>query len=281
MTLLFQIEKRPQLYEILFIVVYILINNAINATSIIMEASRNGQALQLWRPFVLEYSSALSFIFLLPLIILLLNKVPLTWLLFKKNVFWHIVASVVFSLMHVSLMVLFRKIIYLSQGMQYQLGEMPKELFYEYRKDAWFYVFIVAALYCFRFVVSRLIGEAKLLSEGEGSSKVEYFDRLLVKKLGREFIIQVEDIEWFEACGNYVNLYVKGRIYPTRSTISKLVEQIADKGFCRIHRSHGVKIDAVESLTSLHSGDCELKLKCGKILNLSRRYKEEFKGKFG
>ena len=183
--------------------------------------------------------------------------------------------------MHVSLMVLFRKMVYFSQGLQYQFGNMPKELLYEYRKDAWFYVFVVISLYSFRFVVSRLIGEALLIKDGEEPSKVQNYDRLLVKKLGKEFIIKVEDIEWFESCGNYVNLHVKERIYPTRNTITKLVAQISVQGFCRIHRSHGVKIDAVDIIIPQPSGDCEVQLKCGKILNLSRRYKEEFKGRFG
>ena len=56
----------------------------------------------------------------------------------------------------------------------------------------------------------------------------------LVKKLGKEFIIKVDDIEWLESSGNYVNLHIKGRIYPIRSTLNLLIEQISHKGFCRI-----------------------------------------------
>jgi len=33
----------------------------------------------------------------------------------------------------------------------------------------------------------------------------------------------------------------------------------------------------VESITPLPSGDSEIKLTTGKVLNLSRRYKEQFK----
>ena len=102
-------------------------------------------------------------------------------------------------------------------------------------------------------------------------------DRLLVKKLGKEFIIKVEDIEWLESCGNYVNLHIKERIYPTRATLSGLITQISDKGFCRIHRSYGINLDAVDSIAPQPSGDSEVKLKNGKILNLSRRYRDEFK----
>jgi len=283
MTLLTEIEKRPQFYELCFLVVYMFINNTINATSILMEAGREKQELEfpLWQPFVLEYTSALSFVLLMPLLLLFLKKVPLTWLHLKKNIIWHLLASVVFSLMHVALMVFFRKLVFISQQMHYQFGELPLELLYEYRKDAWAYIFFVMVIYCFRFIVSRLIGEAHLVPDGEAESestpKEQECDRLLVKKLGKEFIIKVEDIDWLESCGNYVNLHVKERIYPLRATLGGLIGQISDKGFCRIHRSHGVNLDAVDAITPQPSGDCQVLLKNGKQLNLSRRYRDEFK----
>ena len=60
--------------------------------------------------------------------------------------------------------------------------------------------------------------------------------------------------------------------------MTQLITQLEPQGFCRIHRSHAVRLDAVESITPLASGDSEVKLTTGKILNLSRRYKEQFKG---
>jgi LytTr DNA-binding domain-containing protein len=281
MTLLFQFEKRPQFYELFFIASYLLINNTINATSILMEASRYGQTLSfpLWQPFLWEYSSALSLIILLPLLTMFLNKAPLNWQFIKKNFIWHIIASIAFSMTHIALMVFFRKMAYVSQNLQYEFGDLPNELFYEYRKDAWAYIIFIIIIYCYRFVISRMIGEARPISDGEDSTKLEHIERLLIKKLGKEFIVKIKDIEWLESNGNYVNLYIKNRIYPTRSTMGNFIEQFSEQGFCRIHRSHGVNLDAVDSITSLPSGDGEVKLKNGKVLNLSRRYRNEFKMK--
>ncbi|MDC9523688.1 LytTR family DNA-binding domain-containing protein, partial [Pseudoalteromonas sp. Angola-31] len=56
-----------------------------------------------------------------------------------------------------------------------------------------------------------------------------------------------------------------------------LITQLEPQGFCRIHRSHAVRLDSVESITPLASGDSEVKLTTGKVLNLSRRYKDQFK----
>lgn len=67
----------------------------INATSILMEASRDGQSFagQTWEPFVMEYSSAISAILIVPLIIAFSLKVPLYWSLVKQNIFWHLLGS--------------------------------------------------------------------------------------------------------------------------------------------------------------------------------------------
>jgi len=282
MSLLSRFEKRPQFYEILVIACYLLVNNTISATSILMEANRHGSsnALPIWKPFVWEYSSALSLIMLLPLVILLLKKIPLTWQFIKQNIFWHVIASVIFSLLHIFLMVLFRKAAYFSQNLHYEFGNLPTELFYEYRKDAWAYILFIVIIYCFRFVVSRLIGEALPITDGELQAHTQPIKKLIVKKLGKEFIINTEEIEWLESSGNYVNLYIKDRIYPTRSTLSSFIEQISEQGFFRIHRSYGVNLNAVDSITPLQSGDCEITLKTGKVLSLSRRYRDEFKTKF-
>ena len=92
--------------------------------------------------------------------------------------------------------------------------------------------------------------------------------------MGKEFIVKVEDIEWLESSGNYVNLNSKGQIYPTQATMTQLITQIEEQGFCRIHRSHAVNLYHIDSITPLSSGDSEVKLDNGKV---SRRYKGAFK----
>ena len=130
----------------------------------------------------------------------------------------------------------------------------------------------IFAIKSYGFINSRLQGEASPISEGEESSLPVNVDRLLIKKLGKEFIIKVEDVQWLESAGNYVNLHIDDRIYPLRFTLGKLSEELAAKGFCRIQR-----LDAIESITPLSSGDSEVKLITGKVLTLSRRYKDNFK----
>lgn len=265
-------------YEVIGIFCYFLINGGILATSVIMEANRAGEAnFQFWKPFVWEYTSALATIFMLPACIWLLKKHPFDWSKVKYSLFVYLVASFIFSISHVFMMVAMRKAIYWTQSLHYDFGNIFIEFFYEFRKDVWSFLFILLFIRGYGFIISRLQGEANPIAVGEEENITQRFDRLLVKKLGKEFIVKVENIEWLESSGNYVNLHIQGRIYPTRATLTNLISQIEEQGFCRIHRSYAVNLNNIDSITPLSSGDSEVKLNNGKILNLSRRYKEAFK----
>ena len=279
MTKLAHFQKYKLRYEVTILFCYFFINSSLLATSVIMEAKRKEGSLtfQLWEPFVWEYSSAISVLMLFPLLVLFLRRMPFDWLAIKVSLFHYFLASVVFSLCHVLIMVAIREVVYFVMDGSYDFGDVGFELLYEYRKDLWSFIFFIVLINAYHFILSRLQGEANPVAQGEDENISQSFDRLLVKKLGKEFIIKVEDIEWLEASGNYVNLHIKGRIYPTRATLSKLIEHISEKGFCRIHRSHAINLEYLESITPLSSGDSEIKLDTGKILNLSRRYKDSFK----
>lgn len=270
-------------YELGLLFCYFFINNTLIATSVIMEAQRKNELLpfQLWEPFIWEYTSAISSLLLFPLLVMLLKKVPLTWQRLKFCCTFYFLASIVFSLAHTVIMVTLREAIYHISSGDYNFGNLGFELLYEYRKDLWSFIFFIIFIQGYNFILSRLQGEANPVAQSEQEAETapesQVIDRLLVKKLGKEFIIKVEDVEWLESAGNYVNLHIAGRIYPIRATLRDLIAKITDKGFSRIHRSHAINLNYVESITPLSSGDSEVKLTTGKVLNLSRRYKEAFK----
>lgn len=273
-------QKYKFRYEVVIIFCYFLINSAILATSVVMEANRSGEpSFQLWEPFVWEFSSALATMLLLRACVWLLKTYRFEW--GKVKVFFaiYLFSSLIFSLAHVAIMVAIRELVYWSQSLDYDFGNILIEFLYEYRKDLWSFIFILIFIKGYGFIVSHLQGEASPIAVGEEENITQRFDRLLVKKLGKEFIVKVEDIEWLESSGNYVNLYSKGRIYPIRATLTQLISQIEEQGFCRIHRSHAVNLNNIDSITPLSSGDSEVKLRDGKTLNLSRRYKDAFKSK--
>ncbi|NQZ21483.1 MAG: LytTR family transcriptional regulator [Colwellia sp.] len=273
-------QKYKLRYEVLVIFCYFLFNSLISATSVIMEANRSGEPnFQLWEPFVWQWSSALGIISLLPACVWLLKKQPFNWSKIKYSLAIYFICSILFSILHVSVMVAIREFVYWTQSLNYNFGNIFIEFLYEYRKDLMSFISLLVVIKGYDFIVSQLQGEASPIAVGEEEIVTQRFDRLLVKKLGKEFIVKVEDIEWLESSGNYVNLHIKGRIYPTRATLTQLIAQIEDQGFCRIHRSHAVNLNNIESITPLSSGDSEVRLSNGKTLNLSRRYKDAFKSR--
>ena len=278
MITLMHFQRYQTWYGTLFLCSYIFINNTINASSNIMEAQRDGVLpFMLWEPFIWEYSSAIGTLLLFPTLIWLLKVSPFDWQKIARSLLIYSLSSIVFSLSHIGVMVAIRKLVYTIQDMHYDFGLSWFELLYEYRKDLWGFLFLIVVIKTYQYIVSQLAGEAAPISQGEDTPKNATLDRLLVKKLGKEFIVRVAHIDWLESSGNYVNLHIGERIYPLRATLTQLSEQLEQQGFCRIHRSHAIRLDTVESITPLPSGDSEVKLTTGKVLNLSRRYKEPFK----
>lgn len=271
-------QRYHRWYEISTIIVFFAINISVLATSVVMEGLRNGNtpSFEIWEPWVWEISSAVSWAILLFPMVRFFERFQWQWHHLGKSFLIYFAASIIVSFSHVGLMVTIRKLIYWAIDQQYNFGDLGFELLYEYRKDLWSFVFVIAVFHSYQFIRSRLLGEASMLDKNEDENTNDS-ERLLVKKLGKEFVIKVKDVDWLESSGNYVNLHLNGRIYPIRTTLSSLVSQIEDKGFCRVHRSHAVNLDAIESITSMNSGDSEVQLKCGKQLNLSRRYKDSFK----
>jgi DNA-binding LytR/AlgR family response regulator len=175
-------------------------------------------------------------------------------------------------------MVLLRKLVYRVAGLQYDFGDTFSELIFEYLKDARTYAVILGGLYVYRYFLLQLQGEVRLLSTPEdvpSSSKADAFpERFLVRKLGKEFLVAATDIEYLEASGNYVNLHVRGRQYPLRSTMTAIEPLVDPKRFRRVHRSYIINLDQLEEIEPLESGDARLKLRNGAVVPCSRRFRD-------
>ena len=280
MSLFEKFDQHKVAYSYLVFMLYLMVNNGINASSVWLEHNRDGQAeIQFWEPFVWEYSSALSTLLIVPLLIILFKRLPLKLTHWRQQIAVHLIATIGFSFAHVSLMVMFREAIYWLNDQNYSFGPWSRELWYEYRKDAWGYFLFLVAYHVLLEIYQRLKGEANLIAEQTDSnhSPSPIPKHLLVRKLDKEFLVKVADVEWIESSGNYVNLHSRGRIYPLRSTLTKIADRLGEGGFTRIHRSLAVNHNAIDSISYQPSGDGDIHLKCGKKLNLSRRYKEQLK----
>ena len=244
----------------------------------IMDADRHGVGTQVWEIVLWEASSMIAVLSLIPLIIYFDNRVPIRWLNLKLSISAHTGFSIVFSVLHVSTMVALRKLVYWFNDSYYDFGDVFEQFSYEYLKDARTYAICLALIYLYRHIVLRLQGEASLLGMPDhGNQKQQEYEpeRILVKKLGREFLVKIDDIERIEASGNYVNLHIANRVYPLRETLTKMEQRLDKTKFKRIHRSHMINLDQVEEIRPFESGDAQVLLNNGVTVPMSRTYRHQ------
>jgi hypothetical protein len=260
------------------------INFVANTTVVWLDMDKMGFDVPAWKPIAWEGTSTLVIAALLPLLLAFDRRFPLQRGGAARGIVAHALFTVPWSLLHVGGMVLLRKLVYMAMGATYRFGELPGELFYEYLKDFRAYAGLIALVYLYRFILRRAQGEAQFLAEGAEDSPIvqqPVTDRFLVKKLGREFLVKVRDIDWIEASGNYVNLRVGTRAYPLRETMAGIEARLADAGFMRVHRSAIVNLDRVREIVPFDTGDGEARLGDDLRVPVSRRYRKELRERLG
>ncbi len=98
------------------------------------------------------------------------------------------------------------------------------------------------------------------------------------KRGGSEVMVEVADIDWIEASGNYAILHVGGETFEIRSSLAKLEAELDARRFVRVHKSHVVNIARVAEVVPWVSGDWRIRLQDGAEVNLSRRYPPALRG---
>jgi len=270
--------------EIGFWVIGILVNVVGNSITTVMDVHRAGLRIADWEPVVWESSSGIVLLALVPAVVAFTRRFPLHWDTLRRQLPWYLLASGVYSLLHVAGMVALRVLAYRWQGSEYDFGPWAREFFYEYLKDVRTFIWAVLTIEIYRFLLRRWQGEASLLDvpdEGPPVESVERPERFLVRKLGREFLVAARDIEWLQASGNYVNLRVRGHDYPLRSTIAGIEAKLDPACFVRIHRSYLVNLEQVVSIEPLDTGDARIHLKDGAVLPCSRRHRTALRSRTG
>ena len=122
-------------------------------------------------------------------------------------------------------------------------------------------------------MLSRHAGTAGKTDDAPGRGEAPYLRRLTVKRGDSYRLLDVDDVEWFQAAGNYVELHAGGRRFLIRSTMKRLEHDLDPGRFTRIHRSTIVNVSWIEEIQPDWNGDFTVLLKNGAELRLSRTYR--------
>lgn len=277
MTLQDYLENRRK-WEFTIVIALLMVGWATNVGVEVLDSFREGGDISMRLPMILEATSHIAVLVALPLVLWLEQRVPLSLAHPARSALAHVLFSIIFSVVHVGVMYSLRRVASVTGLIEvdYYWENWLSEFAFEYLKDVKLYVLVIIIIYLYRFMLRRLQGEAGFVDEQDQSDGA-LPERILVKKLGSEFLVRTADIEWVESCGNYVNLHVGDSAYMLRETMSRIQERLAPLGFQRVHRSAIVCLARVNEIRANSSGDGEVVLESGKRLPVSRRYRNELR----
>jgi len=106
-------------------------------------------------------------------------------------------------------------------------------------------------------------------------------DRLTVRNGAELAVVDLADVEWIEAQGNYQALHVRGRTHLVRETSARLQDRLDPARFVRIHRRAMVGVRHVQQIEPLTNGDGLVRLASGKELRLSRNHRQALRDRLG
>ena len=279
MTLDQYLAKR-RYWEVVIFAAVLLVSFLANFGVEVIDGRRVGAEFDYRVPLILEATSHIALGLAILLLLFFENRSPFRVATWVRSLAAHAAFSVVFSLVHVVLMYWSRVLVFELIGTQkpYRWINWLGEFGYEYLKDFQTYFFVLALVYLYRFVLLRLQGEAGFLTEEKDEQPTSGMsDRFLVKKLGREFLVRIDEIDWIESSGNYVNLHVGSRVYPLRETMTRIDERLLPMGFQRVHRSAIVNLDRVAEIVAFDTGDGQAKLRTDATVPVSRRFRQELR----
>ena len=98
-------------------------------------------------------------------------------------------------------------------------------------------------------------------------------ERLVIKSGGRVLFLKAAEIDYVEAAGNYLSLYVGKETHLIRETMQGLESRLDPERFLRIHRSTIVNLERIKELQPWFGGEYVVILRDGRKLTLSRTYR--------
>jgi two-component system LytT family response regulator len=105
--------------------------------------------------------------------------------------------------------------------------------------------------------------------------------RIVVRDRDRVLLIDVGDIDWIGADGDYVRIHASGKSHLIRDTMAAMEQRLDPTAFVRIHRSAIVNSSRIRELRPYSSREYAVILHDGTRLRLSRRYRERLRSHFG
>ena len=126
-----------------------------------------------------------------------------------------------------------------------------------------------------RYRISAQVSESGSKTLSQIPPRVDNGTRVMAKRFRiksntRIFFVQLDEIDWIEAAGNYVSLHVGDKSYLLRESMRGIEEQLDPGRFLRVHRSAIVHMNRVREVQTLSCGRYQAIFVSGASANLGR-----------
>ena len=273
-------EERPFDWRVPAVWTAIFVVSIVTRTYVgVADTAWRGHPVSFDRVFAIEVASHIVVGALVPVLYWLHRRWPITGGL--RNVAIHVLAVVPFSIVHTLGMAALRLLWFSGiLGEAYSFPLTFERLAYEFAKDVFSYGMLSGGVLGLRYLFGRrpapVQTEAPPAAAVPPDTDARLPERFAVRRRGKEIMVEVADIDWVEAAGNYAVLHVGGETLEIRSSLTKLENELDPKRFVRVHKSHLVNVARIVEVTPWVSGDWRIRLQDGAEVNLSRRYRQRF-----
>lgn len=268
-------ERRAGLQAGLIFAAFASASVVVNALSINSELARGAAVFNPAQAWLLELTSLVVLLALVPAVIALDRRIPLA-LGWRVALPLHLIAALAFTTAHVWGMMLLRELLWpaVIGGSYTYFDLLVRDFIYEARKDFLTYATLVLVIR-----LARRIEDYRLeLAEGHARAKGEAL--IVLKCGGRELRLPAAEIISAEAAGNYVEVSTPTGSHLARITLGGLETLLKEAGAdpVRVHRSCLVARPAVREIIPGDSGDAVAVLSSGARIPVSRRYRSGLSG---
>jgi hypothetical protein len=238
--------------------------------------AKSGSPISYGRALAIEVASHIVVAALLPVLYWMHRRWPIRR---PRNLAIHVLAIVPFSIVHTAGIAALRLLWFSGiLGEAYSFPLTVDRLTFEFAKDVVNYGMlsggVLALLHIFARPPAPVAQPPQPVSRPSPAGSLP--ERFAVRKRGKEIMVEVADIDWIEAAGNYAVLHVGGETLEIRSSLTKLEGELDPRRFVRVHKSYVVNVARIAEVTPWISGDWRIRLQDGAEVNLSRRYRQRF-----
>lgn len=131
------------------------------------------------------------------------------------------------------------------------------------------------------FTLKKKVDSSNIIRDiKEDINQPNFSKSIIITENNKTSVLAVKDVFYFSANSPYINIHHLSKKYIHTETLKSLEKQLDEKQFVRIHKSHIVNLQKINSYQSRQNGDYDVLLSNGAILRVSRNYSKDFKSKF-